>query len=343
MATGIKDIARLCGVSPATVSRVLSGNARVSEETRRKILHVIKETHYHPNAIARSLVEGSTRTIGLVLCTNSEIMSVNTFFVDNLMGISTYMQEHDYNVMVTFSADEEQALLYIKNYIRAKQVDGIILFVSRRHDKCIEYLQKVSFPFVVIGKPEDAENCLWVDNNNQQAACEATNYLIERHHRRIGFICGSSRFVVSMTRLSGYKKALSDASIPYDEAIVYNRADFTVNGGFHAAQSIFENLPPEQRPTAIIGSDDLQAIGVLQYADKNQIRNLSVIGFNNITLSAFTSPALTTVDTNANALGTYAAKLMIEHLKSKRETYGNFLIGTSIVERDSVKNLSERN
>lgn len=343
MPSTIKDVARLSGVSISTVSRVFSGAANVKDESKQKVLAAVKELNYHPNEIARSLVDGSTKTIGLILSASEDTVSVNGFFTKATMGISHYAQECGYNVMIAFADDQKKEMTCIKNYISSRNVDGIILFANRENDKCIAFLRNSGMPFAVIGKPDNNSNCLWVDNDNVGAAVKAIRYLLKKGHRRIGFIKGPDGYHVSDDRYLGYLEALKDNGIKVDKSIVSSNADFTIEAGFEAAEKIFSNLAPENYPTAVMSSDDLQAIGVLRFLYKQQLKNISIMGFNNISLTEFTTPNITSVDVNPQKLGEYAMKMIVEYLESNNETLVNYLVETTIIERDSVYALNGDN
>lgn len=343
MSANIKDVAKLSGFSISTVSRVLSGAANVKAESKEKVMAAVKELNYHPNEIARSLVGGSTKTIGLILSASEDTVSVNGFFTKATIGISHYAQECSYNVMIAFADDQKKEMTCIKNYISSKNVDGIILFANRENDECIAYLYNSGIPFAVIGKPDSYFNCLWVDNDNMGASVKAVRYLFEKGHHRIGFIKGPEGYHVSNDRYLGYLEALKDNGMEIDESIIYHNADFTIEAGFGAAEKMLSHLTPEKYPTAIMSSDDLQAIGVLRFLKKQHLENISVMGFNNISLTEFTTPNITSVDVNPQKLGEYAMKMIVDYIESNNETLVNYIVETSIIDRDSVYELSGDN
>lgn len=340
MSANIKDVAKLSGFSISTVSRVLSGAANVKPESKEKVLAAVKELNYHPNEIARSLAGGSTKTIGLIICATEDTVSVNGFFTKATIGISEYAQKCGYNVMIAFADDQQKEMAAIKNYISSKNVDGIILFANRQNDRCIAYLYKSGFPFSVIGKPDSNFNCLWVDNDNIKASLKAMQYMINKGNRRIGFIKGPDGYHVSSDRYLGYLEALKENGLKNDETIVSKNTDFAIASGFAAAEEMLTSLSPQRYPTAIIASDDLQAIGVLRFLNKHKLNYISVMGFNNISLTEFSTPNLTSVDVNPIKLGEYAVKMLVDYLTFDNETLVNYIVETSIIERDSVYEIS---
>ena len=145
MRVTINDVARAAGVSPSTVSRVLSDHPKISPNTKQRVRKAIKELNYHPNTIARSLARNTTHTIGVILNTEADLLMRNTFFIQALTGVSVYAREKGYHVMFDFNKNEEEDLAIAKSYLSGRSVDGIILFTSRIHDKCIEYLKRTGF------------------------------------------------------------------------------------------------------------------------------------------------------------------------------------------------------
>ena len=337
MGTTINDVARAAGVSPSTVSRVLSDHPKISPKTKQRVRKAIEELNYHPHTIARSLARNATHTVGVILNTEADLLMRNTFFIQALTGVSVYAREKGYNVMFAFNKNEEEDLAIAKSYVTGRSVDGIILFTSRIRDKCIEYLKKNRFPFSVIGRPDDTQDVLWVDNDNFQATYQVTNYLIDRGHTVIGFMGGPPSLRVSVDRFEGFKKAMSVHGLPIYKEIIHDNGDFTEEYGYGCMKSILE-VPARggRLPDAVITCDDMQAIGALKAMEEQGTRNISIIGFNNTPLGYFQNPRLTSVDVNADKLGYYSAKLLIDFLEKNREAPTHYIVPTMLVERESV-------
>ena len=331
MSVTIKDVAKEAGVSPSTVSRVLSDNSKISEDTKNRVMDVISRMNYHPNVIARNLANQSTRTLGLILPSNEETLFKNPFFIQIMTGISIYAQKKGYYIMYSFSNDEKEELNFIKNFINSKIADGIILLTSRSNDKCINYLKKFKYPFVVVGRPENTEEILWVDNDNSISMYMVVESLIHKGHKSIAFIGGPKELNMSRDRLEGYTKAITDKGLKVEPKLVYQEADFTEETGYAAITEILKF----QRPTAIVTTDDLLAFGVIKYFNENKIEDIAVVGFNNIPLSQYQKPALSSVDINAEMLGYHAAKLLISSLNEEIMDTNHFVIDTKLVERES--------
>lgn len=331
MPVTIKDVAKLADVSPSTVSRVVADNPKISDSTKKKVYKAMRELNYYPNAIARSLANKATKTLGLILPSTEEDIFVNPFFIQIMRGISHYAQEKNYYIMYTYGKNEEDEVEHIKNLTNSKRVDGIILTTVRENDKCISYLKEYKHPFVVIGKPEETEGTLWVDNDNFHAMYSVVNYLIQKGHRKIGFIGGLKDLNVTKNRLEGYKKALENSGIKVNKDFI-KTGEFTEEDGYVGMESILN----VEVPSAVVTTDDIIAFGAIK-ACKEDDKNISIIGFNNTVLSEYQKPKLSSVDINAEKLGYFAAKLLINKLENKDNEISNYIVETNLIERESTK------
>ena len=174
MPATIKDIAKKVGVNPSTVSRVINGTASISEETRQKIKDAMKELDYHPNSLARSLVNGSTFTIGLVIDAGNSDAFSNAFFIRSVSAIEAVTQQRGFNLLITSDSDKEDNSA-VKNLILEKKIDGIILPVSAATEELIDLLLGNHFPFIVLGEPDNVRDgingimnnkCFWATKND---------------------------------------------------------------------------------------------------------------------------------------------------------------------------------
>ena len=212
MKVTIKDVAKEANVATSTVSRVLSNSPRISEETKKKVNKAIKKLNYTPNVVARGLANNRTRILAVVLPDGAEKMFSNPFFAQALKGISVCAQKENYYIMYGFK-DECSSDGWIKQFTESNLVDGLCLFNAKDNDEDIEYLKKINFPFVIIGRPEEVKGVLWADNDNFQAMYLLTQKLIEMGHETIGFIGAKGNLNMSKDRLEGYKQALRSRGI----------------------------------------------------------------------------------------------------------------------------------
>ncbi len=331
------DVAKAAGVSTSTVSRVLSDHPRISTGTRKRVLAAVEALGYRPHAAARNLANSSTKTIGLIVNAEADQFVRNPFFIGAMSGISQLAQAHDYNVMYAFNSKEKEELEIVTRFVSSHAVDGIILFTSRTRDKCIQYLLKHKCPFSVIGRPDNAGDILWVDNDNFQATYQVTDLLVSRGHRTIAFIGGPDDLNMSKDRYDGYRRALAVHGLHASPSHVFCDGTFTEIYGSACMRSILDNPDPNlPQPTALVTTDDLQAIGALQVLRERARTDMAVVGFNNTDLAVFQQPALASIDVNATQLGFHAARLLIDALKASPRMEDHVIVPTHLMERDSL-------
>ncbi len=310
MAT-IKDVAKLAGVNPSTVSRVIADNPKISQETKERVYVAMRELKYRPNAIARSLASQSrTRIIGVILPSNNEKLFHNPFFIRVISSISSCAQNNGYYIMHGHSADEEGEIKILKDLVNSRWVDGMILTTTRQNDKCIEYLNEVSMPFVVIGKVDDEVRAYTVDNDNTAAMYDATKQMIKKGYRKICFIGGSLEFRVNQERLQGYKNAMQEYKIDITEHMMFTYDD-SEECGIKGMEQFLNYFVPE----AIVTTDDLIAFGACQKGYEIIGEYIPVVGFNNTPVSVYRYPQFSSVEIFADKLGYYSAEMLIHLLE----------------------------
>ncbi|CEO20820.1 LacI family DNA-binding transcriptional regulator [Paraclostridium sordellii] len=331
MKVTIKDVAKEAGVATSTVSRVLSNNSKISDETKEKVHKAIKKLNYKPSAIARSLANNKTRILGVILPNEAQEFLDNSFFLNAMKGISIYAQSKGYYITYVFTKENKKELDSIIDIIDAKLIDGIILLRSEENDKSINYLKKINFPFSVIGRPEHSNDVLWVDNDNFQATYNVVNKLVQRGHRNIGFIGAIENLNMSKDRLKGYTMALEINGINLNENLIIHGTDFTEEEGYICMEKLFVN----NDLSAIITTDDLLAFGVRKLLNEKSIKNISLVGFNDTKLDKYQNPPLASVNINADELGYYATKLLIDKLENNSAINNHYIVKTEFIERES--------
>lgn len=329
----IKDVAKEANVATSTVSRVLANSDKISDKTKERVNAAIKKLNYTPNIIARGLANNKTRILAVILPKEAENIFANPFFIQAMKGISICAQKEDYYIMYGFNQDHDNEKEWLKKFINSNLVDGICLLKVKEHDEVIEYLKEIEFPFVVIGRPDNIENVLWVDNDNVRAMYDLVNKLISYGHKKIGFIGAKSNLNVSRDRLKGYKKALQDNNIEIDENLIYMANDFNKKYGEIAVNKILK----QSQPTAIVTTDDLLAFGVIEVLNSKELNDISIVGFNNIQISEYQKPSLSSVDINSEELGYYATSLLINKLEGREINLNKYIIETKLIERESIK------
>ncbi|WP_028783813.1 LacI family DNA-binding transcriptional regulator [Thalassobacillus devorans] len=335
MSVTIKDVAKQANVAPSTVSRVLSDSPRISEKTKRKVRKVMDDMGYHLNFSGRVLVQQSTQTIGIVMKKSSSHSFDNPFFAELLRGISASCHKHDYSINITTGDSEEAIFRDVIKMVQGKRVDGVIVLYSKEDDQVVPYLRERDFPFVMIGKPPaDSNDITYVDNDNVEAAKEVAEFLIRLGHNRIGYIGGDSHFEVTTARLAGFRQAIAahDIELPEDlfKNIQFDSGD--------AKKIVSELLEVEHPPTALIVTDDFNALAVMLALHEKNVRipeEMSIISFNNTIISRLANPPLTTVDTQSYQLGYESADCLVELLRGGEVFKKSVIVPTVIVERES--------
>ncbi|WP_138416247.1 LacI family DNA-binding transcriptional regulator [Aquibacillus sediminis] len=336
MAVTIKDVAKKANVAPSTVSRVISDSPNISERTKRKVRKVMDEMGYYINLNARVLVQQSTQNIGIVM-KNSTVESLHDpFFPVVLQGISSYANKQEFSISLT-TGDTEEAIFHdVEKMVQGKRVDGIIVTYSKDNDKVVPYLLKCGIPFVVVGKPVIHTNeVMYVNNDNVQAAKEATEYLIQLGHDKIAFIAGDKEFEVSGSRTRGYKEAMQAHNLEVKDEYIKHSTNME-----SVENIVYQLLALSERPSAIIGTDDLATLHIMSVLRKNNINvpeDMSLISFNNTMVAKLVNPAVTSVDTNIFQLGYESARTLIEEIKEKSTFPKSVIIPTKLEIRDSCR------
>lgn len=334
MTATIKDVAARAGVSPSTVSRVVSNHPRISEKTKRQVRLAMEELGYHPNVLARSLAKKSSEAIGVLIPSTTEEFFMNPFFPELLRGISEVAKREGYDILLTTSDTGKEDVRTLTRMIHGKRVDGVLLLSSRMQDPLMQVLQENPFPAALVGRPMMELPIAWVNNDNVHACYQATKHLIGLGHSRIGFLGGDEGLLVTRDRLQGYHQALDESGIPTDRRLMFS-SSFMEQGGYMGMMRLLA-LP--DRPTAVVASDDLLAFGAMRAAGELGYRipeDIAVVGFNNVKLTEISNPSLTSVDVNIYELGTTAAQLLIEQIRGGGPVAAATLVPTHLVVRHS--------
>lgn len=341
MSVTIKDVAKRANVSPSTVSRVLSDNPKISDKTKKKVRKVIDEMGYHLNYNARVLAQKSTKTIGVVMKNFIDDSAQSSFFPEVLRGISAICSKSDYSISLTTGESEEEIYNDVVQMVGGKRVDGLIVLYSKEDDKVVPFLLESEIPFVLIGKPfTHSSEIMYIDNDNVQAAYDATNYLISLGHKRIAYIGGDPAFEVNQARLIGYRKAMEAKGLSINEDYVKS-IESGIDQGKNMIRSI---LKLQERPTAFFASDDKNALLTLFVLYENGIKvpeEISLICFNHSIHTELATPTITSVDIHTYQLGYEAGKNIIELINDPKKIKASTLIPSVIVEKESCKPLKQ--
>lgn len=335
MAITIKDVAALAGVSPSTVSRTCKDHPAISEQTKKKVRAAMEQLGYEPSVQAGVLAGQSGRMIGIILPPSEQETYQNVFFLEAIRGISQYCnQKHYMNTLIT-GADEAEILSAVQTMVRNGMAEGFIVLYSKEEDPVTEYLYGEGLLYALIGKAyRNANQTIYVDNDNVLAAREAAGYLIGLGHERIAFLSGNSSLLVHGDRKAGYLLSLAEHRIPFREEF-YVEVPHVQDGNLDMIDGLLER---EDRPTAVLVSDDILAIALEKACISRGLsipEDISVISFNNSLLARFTTPPLTCVDINPCQLGWEAAAQMVSHMENPELVATKIIVPHHMEERGS--------
>ena len=304
------DVAREAGVSASTVSRILNGTAKVSDAKRLKILDAIEKMNFTPNQMAQNLKSGRSMTIGIVV---QDISS--PFFDEALRGVDDGLKATGYTSVIVsghWNAQEEEDRIRL---LLARKVDGIILLSGRISDEAVVRFSHRR-PIVSTGRDIRTPKAIGFKIDNEYGAFLAVNHLIGLGHRRIAFVAGPDNHADANERLKGYARALTQADIVVDDALI-TQGDFHEACGLIAVNHLFET---RQQFTAIFAANDLTANGVRLGLYRKGIRvpdDISLVGFDDLPGSAYTAPPLTTVHQPIYDMGLIATKTLLAIIEGK--------------------------
>ncbi|KIL48671.1 LacI family DNA-binding transcriptional regulator [Jeotgalibacillus campisalis] len=332
MAT-IKDIAKKAGVSITTVSRALNGYSDVNEDTRKKIVETAKLLNYSPNTIARSLVMKKSKTIGLLVSGFIRENAKDNFTIEVMTGVNDYASQTAYDIVLFTTNSSKQREKTYTQLCKERKVDGVIIQGIRTDDPYLDEVIEGEIPCVLVDIPKIGKHAGYVSTDNYAGAWEVGEYLAGLGHTSIGMVNGHEFAFVSQERLKGFKDSLIQKDIKLSDDRISN-GDFTEESGGRAALQLLEDNPST---TAIFCASDLMAIGAMTALKSRGYRipeDISIVGYDNILLSRYVQPGLTTISQDTYGLGYEAAKLLIDMLDHEGEPRKTIVLH-ELMERDS--------
>lgn len=329
MAATINDIARKTGVSPSTVSRVINGTAKISSSTKEKIYAAMNELNYHPNFIARSLAQGSGKTISLLIdAENRPETFSNMFFSQSVFGIEREAQRNGFSLLISGYTDDEIDFA-IESLVLERKTDGIIIPSSIANQRIIRKLNRDGVAFVVLGEPSECpEQCSWIDINNAQGARLAVSHLLEKGYEDIIFFGGSEDQLFTMKRIEGFRSLVKNGD-----------AVFAVEGGNDDLIRKAGEILEKKKAGAVVCNDNRAAYAFVKAAETAGLSipdELGIITFDNYPLAEYMDPPLSVVSVDTLAQGETATAVLIQKLKEKGSDK-QILISTEIIERASTR------
>ncbi|GAA0340994.1 HTH-type transcriptional regulator GalR [Bowmanella denitrificans] len=328
MAT-IYQVSERAGVSLATVSRVMNGSAKVGEATRTKVLKAMQELNYRPNSIAQSLASNCSNSVGMLV---SEVHG--PFFGEMMSGVENELRSVGKHVIIAAGhsdvASEKDAI----EFLISRKCDALILHVDAVTDEYLLELHKQT-PVVVLNRLVKGmeENCICL--NNELGGYLATKAMLELGHKQIAYISGPLFKLDVRDRLAGHQRALQEAGLVFDPGL-FMEGDFHEAGGVAAMEKL---LARGRSFSAVVCANDEMACGAMNCARDNRLeipKDLSIIGFDNVIMSRYTFPHLSTIDFPAGEMGRMAARWVRKHIYQDDKLKVQNLFEPSLVLRDSA-------
>jgi DNA-binding LacI/PurR family transcriptional regulator len=298
----IRELARHLNVSIGTVSRALNGKHDVSDETRRRVLAAADELGYSPNQSGRSLRQGVTGMIALILPANGKMALADTIFMEVLEGLRVFLDGRNLDLMVLLSGPEENAYAYLRRVAARRLADGLIIAETQRSDPRIDYLIEKDIPFVAFGRSQSGDGYPWVDLDFEQVAEDAVGHLVSLGHERIAVGTAASEINYSYVFAAAFDDALRRRGLPADPGLVF-RVENSDDGGYELGNRLFALRRP---PTAVVLVNEFMPIGLYRSMKEHGLvpgRDLAVVGFQEEPNSRLLSPRVTCFRTALPALG----------------------------------------
>ncbi|HGS5205015.1 TPA: substrate-binding domain-containing protein [Vibrio cholerae] len=333
MAT-MKDIARLAGVSTSTVSHVINKSRFVSDEIAERVNNAAQQLNYAPSALARSLKMNRTKTIGMLVTT-----STNPFFGEVVKGVERSCYHQGYNLILCNTEGDNQRMKASINTLLQKCVDGLLLMCSTLEGERLDVFDRYpDIPIVVMDWGPILFASDKIQDNSLQGGYMAAKHLIECGHKEIGCITGPLIRHQAQMRYEGYKRALAEAGIAINPDWIVE-SDFECEGGYQAFEKLYQR---GKLPSALFVSNDMMAMGVIQAASQRGLRvpdDLSLIGYDDVHIAKFMTPALTTIHQPKYRLGKAAVDTLLYRLENPDTTAQVVQLEPTLVVRNSVRKL----
>ncbi len=335
MAITIRNVAKKLGLSITTVSRALDGYDDVADRTRARVIRTAREMGYVPSRAARQLRRQRADAIGYILPASGSQFT-DPFFSLFIAGLGDEATSHNLDLLVSTAAPGGTAERQIyARWVQSRLVDGIVLNRMRVRDWRARYLAQNKFPFVAHGHTHLRLDFPYIEMDSRNVFILLVKHLVERGHRRIAYIGGPRDVTLQADRFAGYQEGLTRTGIPFNESYVVE-GDLTRNGGYQAAQHLLALPEP---PTAIIGANDMSAIGAMRAAHERGLvvgRDLAVAGYDGTEDSEHTQPALTTVKQPIYDTARQLVRMLIARIDGKELAEPHVIIQPELIVRAST-------
>lgn len=312
----IKDIARILGISPSTVSRALKDHPDISVETKKAVNELAAQLKYQPNAIALSLKQSRSNTIGVII---PEI--VHHFFSSVISGIEDVAYNAGFTVMICQSNEKYDREVANANMLLSHRVDGVLVSVAKEATNYdhLKTLRERGLPLVFFDRIVSGIAADQVIIDDEEAAYKATRHLIEGGRKRIAHFSGPEHLLIGHNRKAGYLRALNEAGLQVDESLIIQADNYE-----KANIAVRRLVDRDNIPDGIFATNDLTAVGAMQALQKLGIQipqQVAIIGFSDGRLSGIASPQLSSVDQHGYEMGTIATEILLKRILNPEENY----------------------
>lgn len=329
MAT-IKDVAKMAGVAVSTASYALNGKQNVSPDTRRKVEEAARGLNYKKSGFASDLKRNKTNTIALILSDLS-----GPFYSELIKGVQDVATANGYD-LIACSAIGGKNSTAIK-FLTEKRTDSAIILANNINDEIIKDSARNGFPIVVLDRNLEEQHIVNVSVDNEQGGFIATEYLIQQGHEKIAYVSGPTQSHDNQLRYRGFKKAMNNYNLPLSSKWDIS-GNFTRESGYQVVKMI---LLQNELPTAIFFANDEMALGAYEAFEEKGIKipdDISIIGFDDILLAQYATPALTTIRQPKYDVGSLAAHLSFQAINGNY-TINHHKLSTELVVRNSVRKI----
>lgn len=329
----LEDIAVKAGVSRSTVSRVVNNEPNVSSDVRKRVMGVIRETGFQPNAAARTLASQRSFTIGLILPLSVSFFFTDPYYAHLTKGIAQGCNQNNYTLAFFLVASKEDEETIFSRIGHKGFLDGVIVQAGHHGDQgIIGRMVDANLPLVVAGRPFRSDNVSYIDIDNVRAAQSATSHLVRLGRQRIGTISGPINSTVGIDRLDGYRRAITERGGVVDESLVVE-GDFTEAGGYYAMQKLLSS-----KPDAVFAASDVMAIGAIRAIKeaKNKIpEDIAVVGFDDLPIANYSTVQLTTIRQPVVQFGILAVETLIDQIENGTNQPRHIIMDTELIIRES--------
>jgi LacI family transcriptional regulator len=336
----LEDIAKLSGVSRSTVSRVINDQGYVSDESREKVLQVVREHNFQPNLAARALASQRSKVVGVLIPHDVSDLFTDPFFPTLLRGITAASNKRGYGVTLWLAAaDQDPHSSYI-NAFNNSMIDGLLIASATFDNAFLSWLTKFPKPIVFVGqRPPTMPQLSFVDIDNVFGAKLATRHLLEIGCRRIGMIEGRPNQIASDQRRDNYIATLKEWKLPIDPALIVPHGNYTERGGYEAMQHLLS-----QQVDGVFAANDMMALGALRAIREAGLRvpyDIAVIGFDDVPFASLSTPPLSTISQPIGLLGEETTAMLIDLLENTPPQPMFKILPVELVVRDSTMMVEE--